>query len=80
MEAVMSTSTTLTSKCTLAGATRAAPRQPSAIAFLSDLFSTWLRRARERRDLQSLDDYMLKDIGVTRADVEFEAQKHFWRP
>jgi uncharacterized protein YjiS (DUF1127 family) len=37
-------------------------------------------RQRERRDLGMLDDYMLKDIGVTRADVEFEAQKHFWMP
>lgn len=77
--------TTLTSKCTLAGATRnAAPRRraPAAMiaTLLADRLSTWLRRARERRDLSTLDDHMLKDIGVTRADVEFEAQKHFWMP
>jgi len=77
--------TTLSSKCTLAGATRrSAPRRVGpfvALAMLAiDRLSTWLRRARERRDLAALDDYMLKDIGVTRADVEFEAQKHFWLP
>jgi uncharacterized protein YjiS (DUF1127 family) len=76
-------STTLTSKCTLAGAAGSAgPRAPAAMiaTLLADRLSTWLRRARERRDLGMLDDYMLKDIGVTRADVEFEAQKHFWMP
>ena len=78
-------STTLTSKCTLAGETRGSvPRRagPAAVLamLIADRISTWLRRARERRDLGSLDDYMLKDIGVSRADVEFEAQKHFWMP
>jgi uncharacterized protein YjiS (DUF1127 family) len=78
-------STTVTSKCTLAGAGRgAAPRRLAPAAkfatLLADRLWTWLRRMRERRDLSMLDDHMLKDIGVTRADVEFEAQKHFWMP
>jgi len=34
---------------------------------------------RERRVLQSLDDAMLKDIGLSRADVEAEMSKPFWR-
>jgi uncharacterized protein YjiS (DUF1127 family) len=73
--------TTLTSKCSLAGA--AAPRRerragPIATLLL-DLLSSWLRRARERRALQGLDDGMLKDIGLTRADIEFEVHKRFWR-
>jgi len=34
---------------------------------------------RERRVLQSLDDAALKDIGLTRADVEGELAKPFWR-
>ena len=76
--------TTLTSKCTLAGAARgAAPRHAGRIVavatLLADLLSTWLRRARERSALQGLDDGMLKDIGVTRADIEFEVHKPFWR-
>jgi uncharacterized protein YjiS (DUF1127 family) len=73
--------TTLTSKCSLAGA--AAPRRerragPIATLLL-DLLSNWLRRARERRALQGLDDGMLKDIGLTRVDIEFEVHKPFWR-
>jgi uncharacterized protein YjiS (DUF1127 family) len=39
----------------------------------------WRRRARDRRTLQSLDDQLLRDIGLSRADVEAEARKPFWR-
>jgi uncharacterized protein YjiS (DUF1127 family) len=39
----------------------------------------WLERARQRRELQQLGDHMLKDIGLTRADVEAEISKPFWR-
>ncbi len=75
--------TTLTSKCTLAAAAGgSAPRRMASagpiVTPLFELFSTWFERARQRRHLHALDDRMLKDIGVTRADVEFEAQKHFW--
>jgi uncharacterized protein YjiS (DUF1127 family) len=35
--------------------------------------------SRERRSLASLDDWVLKDIGLTRADVEGELGKPFWR-
>ena len=40
----------------------------------------WQGRARQRRELQQLDDRMLKDIGLTRADVEREVNKPFWVP
>ena len=33
---------------------------------------------RQRRALQTLDDNMLRDIGLSRADVEREATKPFW--
>jgi uncharacterized protein YjiS (DUF1127 family) len=39
----------------------------------------WHAHARARRDLALLDDWMLHDIGVTRADVEREWRKPFWR-
>ena len=39
----------------------------------------WLDRARQRRQLQQLGDHMLKDIGLSRADVEAETAKPFWR-
>ncbi len=44
-----------------------------------DLLLLWQERARQRRQLQSLNDYMLHDIGLTRADVLAESSKPFWR-
>lgn len=34
---------------------------------------------RQRRDLVRLSDRMLKDVGLSRADVEREFAKGFWR-
>lgn len=45
-----------------------------------DLLLLWQQRARDRRQLASLSDQMLRDIGLTRADVYAEASKPFWRP
>jgi uncharacterized protein YjiS (DUF1127 family) len=39
----------------------------------------WMTRDRERRHLYGLSDRMLKDIGLSRADLEREASKRFWR-
>jgi uncharacterized protein YjiS (DUF1127 family) len=39
----------------------------------------WRRRSRDRHELAGLDDAMLNDIGITRADAEFLANKPFWR-
>ncbi len=36
-------------------------------------------RARQRRYLKSLPDYLLKDIGLTREEVCLEYKKPFWR-
>jgi uncharacterized protein YjiS (DUF1127 family) len=46
----------------------------------SDALLSWQYRAHERTHLMSLDDRMLRDIGLNRADVEHEAGKPFWRP
>ena len=40
---------------------------------------TWLERARQRRALSELNDHMLRDIGLTRADAWAESEKPFWR-
>jgi uncharacterized protein YjiS (DUF1127 family) len=37
------------------------------------------RRWHSRNLLSQLDDSMLKDIGLTRADVWYETRKPFWR-
>lgn len=39
----------------------------------------WQRRAEMRHRLASLDDHMLADMGLTRADVDAEVTKPFWR-
>jgi uncharacterized protein YjiS (DUF1127 family) len=38
----------------------------------------WFRQRRERRQLASLSDDMLRDIGLTRADVEREYLRPVW--
>jgi uncharacterized protein YjiS (DUF1127 family) len=37
------------------------------------------RRARQRRDLAALSDHSLRDIGLSRVDVESETAKPMWR-
>lgn len=46
---------------------------------LVDLLLLWQQRAIERHHLAGLSDHHLKDIGFSRADVELEASKPFWR-
>ena len=44
----------------------------------------WIARSRQRRALREIaertDDYLLKDIGVSRAEAFREADKPFWQP
>ncbi len=44
-----------------------------------DLLFIWQERATQRYALASLDQRMLADIGLTRADAWREAAKPFWR-
>jgi uncharacterized protein YjiS (DUF1127 family) len=39
----------------------------------------WAERRRTRSHLYQMPDYILHDIGVSRAEVETEYQKPFWR-
>jgi len=51
----------------------------AAAGRLLEAVATWVVRARQRHDLQRLNDAMLKDIGLSRCDVEYEVRKPFWR-
>jgi uncharacterized protein YjiS (DUF1127 family) len=51
-------------------------RLPAAIL---DTLLCWQDRAAERRRLAGMDDWMLRDIGISRADAEGEAAIPFWR-
>ena len=50
------------------------------LVLATDALLAWQYRAHERSHLMALDDRMLRDIGLARADVENEAGKPFWRP
>jgi uncharacterized protein YjiS (DUF1127 family) len=39
----------------------------------------WSDRARQRRVLAELDDHLLDDVGITRAQALEERRKPFWR-
>ena len=39
---------------------------------------TWIERHRQRNALLGLNDALLKDIGISRADAVREGEKHFW--
>ncbi len=45
---------------------------------LAQTIFRWHCLARERRALSRLNDRMLKDVGLTRADVEQESRRCFW--
>jgi uncharacterized protein YjiS (DUF1127 family) len=39
---------------------------------------TWETRYRTRKSLRDLDDHVLKDIGLSRAEAQKEAARPFW--
>lgn len=49
------------------------------IGALLDTVAKWQERRRQRLALATLDDHMLRDIGVSAADVEAEVTRPFWR-
>ena len=51
---------------------------PALRAGLS-LIAQWIERSRQRQALAGLEDCMLRDIGITRADAARECEKPFWR-
>jgi uncharacterized protein YjiS (DUF1127 family) len=67
------------SYATLAGRTRHRPAVRALWTELVEMLLTWVERSRERRHLGLLSPHMLKDIGISRADVEIEMSKPFWR-
>ena len=66
----------------------AGPPHPTAASFGEILLEAaalavrtlliWQERASQRRALAQLDARMLKDVGLSRADVALEMRKPFW--
>jgi len=50
----------------------------SLVGFLQRIV-TWWERYRQRRALLALDDWALKDIGLSRVDAMHECDKPFWQ-
>ena len=50
----------------------------AAFAILTACANQALRRMRTRKHLCELEPHLLRDIGITRLDAEFEANKPFW--
>ena len=46
---------------------------------VGQLFATWRRRAQERRELANLDHRTIRDLGLSPSEIQFEANKPFWR-
>ena len=63
----------------VAKARRAAHSAGTAAPRLFGALREWRRRSKGRAQLASLDDRMLKDIGISRADADVLANKPFWR-
>ena len=62
--------------------TRFAPEIRPANGPIAALVRTvllWQERASQQHRMAGLDDHVLKDIGLSRADIEGEAAKPFWR-
>ena len=58
--------------------TSKAPLAGTFTAF-NQIFATWRQRARERKELATLDARTLRDLGLSASDVNVEVNKPFWR-
>jgi uncharacterized protein YjiS (DUF1127 family) len=81
MSTMRSYPTILAAPATTHGQAESQPvRLRDIVAAVIEQVMVWHERARQRRQLQSLSDHMLHDIGLGRGDVAAETSKPFWRP
>ena len=72
------TSAASTVQRSIAAATR--PRGAQGVwAWSMAMLREWWRRSRTRSQIDELDEHLLRDIGLTRAAVQAESDKHFWQ-
>lgn len=60
-------------------ASRPMQRAFAALDGVRKELAAWSARRRGRRALLSLSEFELKDIGISRAQAQFELNKPFWR-
>lgn len=61
------------------GAYSLVSRIENMLAEVSNTLNVWAARSRDRRQLASLSNRMLDDIGLSRAQVSAETDKFFWQ-
>ena len=52
---------------------------PGLWAALGETIHLWRQRYQTRRELAQWTDRDLHDVGVSRSDIVYEAEKPFWR-
>lgn len=50
-----------------------------ALSTILSIVLDWRERGRSRRVLATLDDHLLRDVGLSRADAWQESRKPFWK-
>jgi uncharacterized protein YjiS (DUF1127 family) len=63
---------------TSASAASSREHGPSHWGQLNHVLGEWWQNFRLRSELESLDDTMLRDIGLSRREVGFDVSKHIW--
>ena len=66
------------STSTSASAASSRAHGPSHWGQLNHVLGEWWQHLRSRSELESLDDAMLRDIGLSRREVGFDVSKHIW--
>ena len=73
------TSATHTPAAAISSLPQVAPRANLIFGFIATLLE-WHHRRVVRRELGSLDERMLRDIGLDAGTVDYEVRQWFWRP
>ena len=55
------------------------PALAGTFSAIGRIIGTWRERSRDRRELTLLDARSLRDLGLSVGQVQFEANKPFWR-
>ncbi len=56
------------------------PADQGLVKHVVTVLWSWWRAQNDRRKLYAMSDEMLRDVGLSRADVEREFQRPFWEP
>lgn len=61
------------------GCHQAGVRRRWTVLRILALLETWHERSQHRRQLREMPEHLLRDIGISAADVYRETRKPFWR-